>query len=333
MKRYLTGLLKFLSFNGRASRKEYLFTILITSILSFGSINFVITLGDSADLLELLFEFNLFITSIVLSTLLLLFSIFAIVSVTIRRLHDIGLNSWFFLISLIPIIGTLPFLVLMLKRSNEGENIYGVNTSDDILTKEIKNNFLKKTASGFFIFIAIAIGFILLNKKSKFSTACDCREFATTNSIKLPNNGDIFTLMDSFLVDEAQILYYREVLSRVDSIRSKYPTNFKEECVDKFGENEILGAACTEKEIKQKLLNEAISFMQNRCNQINQQLVKYQVTKTDNGLIFLFMSVAPNGDACISRISENNPIEIISSDCGSAEEKSADWDAVSEYEL
>ena len=113
MKRYLTGLLKFLSFNGRASRKEYLFTILITSILSFGSINFVITLGDSADLLELLFEFNLFITSIVLSTLLLLFSIFAIVSVTIRRLHDIGLNSWFFLISLIPIIGTLPFLVLM----------------------------------------------------------------------------------------------------------------------------------------------------------------------------------------------------------------------------
>jgi hypothetical protein len=45
------------------------------------------------------------------------------------------------------------------------------------------------------------------------------------------------------------------------------------------------------------------------------------------------MSVAPNGEVCISGISEHNTNEIISSDCGSAVAKSADWDAVSEYKL
>jgi hypothetical protein len=169
--------------------------------------------------------------------------------------------------------------------------------------------------------------------ENKFATTCDCKDFALKNAIKLPESSDLFQLMDSFLIDEAQIKNYRLVSAKVDSIRSKYPTNFKQKCVDKFTDYEILVAACSEKEIKQKLLSEAINFMKNRCNNINQQLVKYQVTKINNALVFLFMTVAPNGEVCISGISEYNTNEIISSDCGSAESKSADWDAVSEYKL
>jgi len=167
-------------------------------------------------------------------------------------------------------------------------------------------------------------------KEDKLSTECDCKDFALKNAIKLPESVDLLQLMDSIFIDESQIENYRAVLARVNSIRSKYPTNFKKKCVDKFGENEILVAPCTEKEIKQKLLNEAISFMKKRCNNVNQQLVKYQVTKINNAIIFLFMSVAPNGEVCISGISEYNTNEIISSDCGSAEPNSEDWTEVQE---
>lgn len=170
-------------------------------------------------------------------------------------------------------------------------------------------------------------------KEDKLSTACDCKDFALNNGIKWPESSDLLQVMDSTFIDESQIENYRVALARVNTIRSKYPTYFKEKCVDKFGENGILGAACTEKEIKEKLLNEAINFMKNRCYNVNQQLVKYQVTKINNSLLFMFMSVAPNGDVCISGISEYNTNEIISSDCGSAEAKSAEWDSVSEYKL
>ena len=50
-------------------------------------------------------------------------------AVGVRRLHDVGKSGWFFLISLIPIIGAIWLLVLLFTDSNVGENKYGASVS------------------------------------------------------------------------------------------------------------------------------------------------------------------------------------------------------------
>ena len=45
----------------------------------------------------------------------------------VRRLHDVGKSGWMYLIILIPLIGIIWLLVLLVKDSQEGENIYGPN--------------------------------------------------------------------------------------------------------------------------------------------------------------------------------------------------------------
>ena len=48
-------------------------------------------------------------------------------AVAVRRLHDIGKSGWFFLICLIPIVGSIWLLVLMCIDSIPGPNQYGIN--------------------------------------------------------------------------------------------------------------------------------------------------------------------------------------------------------------
>ena len=53
-------------------------------------------------------------------------------AVAVRRLHDVGKSGWFFLIALIPIIGSIWLLVLMATDSIHGENKYGANPKEVI---------------------------------------------------------------------------------------------------------------------------------------------------------------------------------------------------------
>ena len=46
-------------------------------------------------------------------------------SVTVRRLHDVGKSGWWILISLIPFIGGIWLFILTITDSQPGENIYG----------------------------------------------------------------------------------------------------------------------------------------------------------------------------------------------------------------
>src|SRR6218665_74196 len=48
-------------------------------------------------------------------------------AVAVRRLHDVGKSGWFLFILLIPLVGSIWFLVLMLTDSKAGENAYGEN--------------------------------------------------------------------------------------------------------------------------------------------------------------------------------------------------------------
>ena len=48
-------------------------------------------------------------------------------AVMVRRLHDTNRSGWWILISLIPIIGAIWFIVLLCLKSEEGENQFGPN--------------------------------------------------------------------------------------------------------------------------------------------------------------------------------------------------------------
>ncbi len=47
------------------------------------------------------------------------------IAVVIRRLHDVGKSGWAILITLIPFVGSIWFLVLMTSDGNSGNNEYG----------------------------------------------------------------------------------------------------------------------------------------------------------------------------------------------------------------
>ena len=49
------------------------------------------------------------------------------ISVTVRRLHDIGRSGWWYFIGLIPLAGAIILLVFMCTDSQPGDNQFGAN--------------------------------------------------------------------------------------------------------------------------------------------------------------------------------------------------------------
>ena len=83
---------------------------------------------------------------LVLSFLLLFFSVFVTWSLSVRRWHDLGCSGWTFLLNAIPIVGELLIVILFFIPSKEEVNEYG---------KQLKSNnifsilFNKKTDQPF----------------------------------------------------------------------------------------------------------------------------------------------------------------------------------------
>lgn len=48
-------------------------------------------------------------------------------SVSVRRLYDVGRSGWTLLIGLVPVIGAILLLILTVKDGETGENQYGAN--------------------------------------------------------------------------------------------------------------------------------------------------------------------------------------------------------------
>lgn len=53
-------------------------------------------------------------------------------AVAVRRLHDVGKSGWWIFINLVPLIGSIWFLILMLQDSQPGENQYGPNPKESV---------------------------------------------------------------------------------------------------------------------------------------------------------------------------------------------------------
>ena len=114
---YLQVLQKYAVFSGRARRKEYWFFVLFNTIFSI-----VFTVVDGVT--------GTFDPTLGMGLISLIYTLAVLVpslSVTVRRLHDIGRSGWWLLIVLIPLLGAIIILVFMILDSKPEENQYGAN--------------------------------------------------------------------------------------------------------------------------------------------------------------------------------------------------------------
>lgn len=70
--------------------------------------------------------------------------------------------------------------------------------------------------------------------------------------------------------------------------------------------------------------SEAEAFMQNRCKSVNQTLMRKKSVYFNGTQLYMFLSLARNGQVCISSVSEN-ALEVLAADCGPSEIKYAQW--------
>jgi len=99
---------KYADFTGRASRPEFWWFMLATTIGNF--------------VLQLL--------SLTLTVVFVLVTLLPSLAVGARRLHDIGRTGWWLLICLIPLIGPLVIIVFAAQPGNAGDNRFGAPPSN-----------------------------------------------------------------------------------------------------------------------------------------------------------------------------------------------------------
>jgi uncharacterized membrane protein YhaH (DUF805 family) len=115
---WLTGpITKYTVWKGRATRSEYWYFILFTTLITIGLTMIDLAAGTfdeetSQGLISGLFSLFIFLPSI---------------AVFVRRLHDTGRSGWWFWILLVPLIGFIVILVFFCTDSQEEANQYGPN--------------------------------------------------------------------------------------------------------------------------------------------------------------------------------------------------------------
>ena len=113
------ALYKYAVFSGRARRKEYWLCMLLYFIA-------MVVAGLFDDLVvgeRVAFDSTMGVFSWIVFLGLLIPSI----AVSVRRLHDKNLRGWWFLLFLIPLIGTIALFILYCMRGTDGENRFGAD--------------------------------------------------------------------------------------------------------------------------------------------------------------------------------------------------------------
>jgi uncharacterized membrane protein YhaH (DUF805 family) len=95
--------LKFVDFSGRANRTEYWLFLLLTLLLGFVG-------GMIGDVVPLFIMLALLLPTAALG---------------VRRLHDINLSGWFYVINFIPLAGAVFMIIVGLIPGDTGENKFG----------------------------------------------------------------------------------------------------------------------------------------------------------------------------------------------------------------
>lgn len=107
------------TFSGRARRAEYWWWTLFATLI--GAVAMIIDARAFPTYTELG----------PVSTLVSLALLLPGLSVTVRRLHDLGRSGWWILIGLVPVVGFLILIYWMTKRGDPAENAHGPNPIAD----------------------------------------------------------------------------------------------------------------------------------------------------------------------------------------------------------
>ena len=108
---------QYVGFSGRASRSEYWFFYLSFVVAALGMLVLTVVSAFVLDALAGLMGMLTMVTYLAffLPTL----------SVTVRRLHDLGKSGWMFLVVFIPIVGGILLLVWFVSDGQPHDNAYG----------------------------------------------------------------------------------------------------------------------------------------------------------------------------------------------------------------
>lgn len=120
MKYYLTVLLKYSIFSGRARRSEYWFFFLFNSIFAIVANVLDIVFGIAIDGLGFGPIYVMYVLAVFLPA----------TSVAVRRLHDVGKSGWIFFVVLIPFVGIIWLITMLCKDSQQGHNKWGRNPKE-----------------------------------------------------------------------------------------------------------------------------------------------------------------------------------------------------------
>ena len=102
------------SLSGRASRSEYWFWVL-------GGVVFQLTMFIGS-LVFIVMEIPILPGLMMIAPLLL---VPGSITLVIRRLHDLGMSGWMWLVALVPILGTIYLIYLFVQEGDMEENAYG----------------------------------------------------------------------------------------------------------------------------------------------------------------------------------------------------------------
>lgn len=119
MNYYSICLSKFADFSGRARRREYWTFALVNCLIAVLLLILGLAFGEDSP------------ASNIMVTIFYLIMLVPNLSVSVRRLHDIGKSGWYMFLSLIPLIGGLILLIWSLMDSEPGENQYGKNPKEE----------------------------------------------------------------------------------------------------------------------------------------------------------------------------------------------------------
>lgn len=115
--KYFTDIVntKYAEFTGRAGRREYWMYCLWLTIFYVAICLVAFLIKDTK---------YIYILSVV-PTMLTVLTIVPTMALCVRRLHDIGRDWYWIFIAAIPVVGVVWYLILVTKRSDEGENRFG----------------------------------------------------------------------------------------------------------------------------------------------------------------------------------------------------------------
>jgi uncharacterized membrane protein YhaH (DUF805 family) len=114
---YLRAFKKYAVFSGRATRSELWFFMLfnLLAILVLNGISLAI--WGSPETAPLFVPGNIYVAAALLPA----------ISLQVRRLHDLGLSGFWWLVIFVPLLGPLALLVIFCLDSQPGPNRFGPN--------------------------------------------------------------------------------------------------------------------------------------------------------------------------------------------------------------